>query len=530
MKELRVVALAAACVALPAAGASAAFAPPHKDQAERPTRTIAIAVNGEPLATSTPPIVVQGRVLVPLRDVFEALGIGVSRSGNTIAGRLPGGNIAITVGTSQVMVDGRLVTLDTGVIDLGGTTYMPLKLIVAALGAQATYDQRGANVQIASTFVGRNSGTEQQRAGGGSDVQGVVSALDLDSSPPSLTVVRGGVARTISVTSEAKIWTEDVTIHSQLRSALGGVRVGDAVHAILARDGRVESIFDFYRSTSGTLAAASPNAIVFANGRVVSPGGTTEISLDTASARLTDLRVGDYVTVRSNPESGELRAIVATRNPAGLPRTTAAAGVLSPASGAPALSNVTIAKVVVSPERPLRLGESFDVVLTGTPGARAAFDIGDYLKNLPMPETASGVYAGHFTVPERFNVTQVPVYGKLSLGSNAPVRVAAAQTLTAATTPPTIGDVAPPPGQTINNTRPSIYATFSTPTGVAINERSVALVINGHDVTSSVTRSNAFVTYAPGIDLGTGPVTVVVRVADAAGNTATKTWSFMIRR
>jgi cytochrome c len=127
-------------------------------------------------------------------------------------------------------------------------------------------------------------------------------------------------------------------------------------------------------------------------------------------------------------------------------------------------------------------------------------------------------------------VTQVPIYASLSVGTSAAVRVAAPQTLTAATTPPTIGDVAPPQGQTVNNTRPSIYATFNAPTGVAINEHSVSLSVNGHDVTSSVTRSNAFVTYAPGIDLPSGPVTVVVRVADAAGNASTKTWSFTIGR
>ena len=215
--------------------------------------------------------------------------------------------------------------------------------------------------------------------------------------------------------------------------------------------------------------------------------------------------------------------------PSALPANGASVTNGATPSAGPA-PNVTIASVVVTPQRPLRLGESFDIAVTGTAHARAAFDIGEYLKDLPLRETAPGTYTGRFTVPDRFNVTQVPIYGELSVAGGPAVRIAAGQTLTAVTTPPTIGDVAPPPGQTINNVRPSIYATFGTPTGVAINERSVSLVVNGHDVTSSVTRSSAFVTYAPGIDLGTGPVTVVVRVADAAGNASTKTWSFTIQR
>jgi hypothetical protein len=48
-------------------------------------------------------------------------------------------------------------------------------------------------------------------------------------------------------------------------------------------------------------------------------------------------------------------------------------------------------------------------------------------------------------------------------------------------------------------------------------------------VTSSATRSNGFVTYSPGVDIADGPVNVVVKVSDSAGNTATKTWTFTIK-
>ena len=85
MKLLRALLLGTACAA--AAAMPPAFAAPRKEQSERPIRTIAIVVNGEPLVTSTPPLVVGGRILLPLRDVFEALGIGVSRAGDTIAAR-----------------------------------------------------------------------------------------------------------------------------------------------------------------------------------------------------------------------------------------------------------------------------------------------------------------------------------------------------------------------------------------------------------------------------------------------------------
>jgi hypothetical protein len=458
--------------------------------------------------------------VIPLREVFAALGIALTRSNNVIVAKLPTGEVRVAVGSSFATVDGKRVALDAPVARIDGETYAPLKLLVAAFGAQATYDQRGARVEIVSAYIGRNSLAEQQRAGGGTDVQGVVSALDTNSSPPSLTVVRGGTSRTISITSDAKIWTEDVTIHSQLRGVLADLRVGDAVHAILAKDGRVVSVFAFYKSTSGRLSAVSPTALVLGSGRVVTPNAGTDVSLNSAPAKLADLIVGDYVTVRSNPESGELREIVASR-PLALVAPTAA----PPGSAAP----VALASIAISATRPLHAGEVLDVTAHGTAGGRASFDIGDYLTGLPMRETSPGTYVGHYVIPERFDVTQVPVYGELTLGDAKAPRAQAADTLSAATTPPSIGEVAPPPGQTVNNLQPSIFATFSAPTEIAINTSSISLVVNGHDVTSSSTRSGGFITYSPGLELASGPVTVSVRVADAAGNTASKTWTFTIR-
>ncbi len=510
------------------AGARKAGAPGGKARsatAEKPTRTIAVAVNGEPLPDGVSAQVVAGRVLVPLREVFAALGLDIERSGNQIRSRLPTGTVRFALGSAQASVDERPVSLETSVTNLGGTTYVPLGLLSAALGAQATYDQRGAQVEIVSSLFGRTSGTERQRADGGFDVQGVASAVDADSQPPSVTVVRGGTARTISVTSGAKIWTEDVTIHSQLPGTFTDLRVGDALHAILARDGRVVSLFDYYRSTSGTISATSPSALVLADGRVVAPSGSTTITLGAAPAQFGDLRPGDYVTVRSNPESGELRSIVASRRGGATVSGTVPGSTATPQSPA----NVTIASVALSTTRPLRAGESFDVVMKGTPGGRASFDIGDYLADLSMRETAAGVYAGRFTVPERFNLTAVPVYGKLTVGTSAASRVEAAQTLSATTTPPAIVEVAPTPGQTINNRRPSIFATYEAPTAIGINTSTVRLTVNGHDVTSSATRMDGFIMYSPGIDLGIGLVSVVVKVSDAAGNTAAKSWSFTVK-
>jgi len=499
--------------AAPAPGRAAR--PPAR--AERLARPIALVVNGEAVETSTPPLRVDGRLVFPLRDVFAALGISLVRSGNMIAFGVPTGSASVEVDSSTATVNGKTVPLGSPVFDRDGTTYAPLRLATAVVGAQTAYDRGGDTVQISSAFVGRSGPTQAARPGGGSDVQGVVSAIDMNSSPHSITIVRGGNPATIALTSDAKLWYEDVAIRVQTRATVSGVRVGDAVHAILARDGRVLAIYDFFRSTSGTIAARSTASLVLQNGRVVTPGPDTTITRNDAPVALSDLRVGDAVTVRSNPESGELRGVVAS-GPA-----SATAAPVAAAPGTP-----TIASVALSADRPLRAGQSFEITLAGTPGGAATFDLGDYLTALPMRETTAGRYVGRFTIPERFDLAQVPVYGRLVvLGQSAP-RVAAARTLSATTVPPSIGEIAPAPGRRTTNPRPSIYATFRAPTDVGIDAASVTISVDGHDVTSEAVRTDRFVTYTPARDRPDGPMTVEVKVADDAGNASSKTWTFAI--
>ncbi len=513
MKPLYVTALFALLCACPTAGSAA---PPSRP-VEQPTRTISIFVNGQQVGEDTPAVVRDGRLLVPLRAIFEALAVAVTRSGDTLTARLPVGTLSLTVGSERARIDDRVVTLEAPIVEVDGTTYGPLSLLKAAFGANATYDQHGTKVEIVSALIGRTTGGAEQRAGGGTTVNGTIAAIDALSAPPSITVTLGAESRTISLNSDARITIQDVTVHSQVKSTLDQLRVGDRVAVLLAADGRVVEVDGFYSSDSGTLSAVSPIAVVMANGKVVQPGRTTDISLNGSSAVLADLHVGDYVTVRRNPETGEIRQIIASRT------------VTGPPTAAPVAADVKITAFTISVSRPLRAGESFDITLQGTPHGHASYDIGDYLSALPMREETAGTYVAQFTIPDRFNVAQVPIFGHLSVGSSEARRAEAATTLSAATVPPQIPEVAPPPGQVVDNPRPSIYATFVAPSQLAIVPASINLSLNGHDVTSAATRTASFIAYTPGVDIPDGDVRVVVRVTDAAGNTTTRSWTFTIK-
>jgi hypothetical protein len=479
-------------------------------------RSIAIAVNGEVLPPGASPRIVGkggGRLVVPVVRIYSALGIGVSRSGKAITASAPGKRIVLTIGSANATIDGRPVTMTVPAMTIDGATYVPLRFVAASLGAQATFNPHANRVEVTSSLVGRNPALEQQAADGTAQIIGSVSAVDLNSAPESLTVEQGPDVRTVAITSDASIELQDVVARTSTPGALTDVHVGDAVSVIVRRDGHVASVVVRYASRIGTIAAVSPNEFVLNTGFIVIPDKSTTMTLNAESATLGDLKVGDAVVVRLNPDTYEKRQIIVSRAVA---PTSAPAGP------------VAIASFTIDAPPALRAGESFNLVLHGTPGGRATFDIGTYFVGLPLNETQPGVYTAHYTIPANVNFGETTVYAHLSAGGTDAPRAEAPTLLAVSSTPPQIVDIAPLNGQNVNNDRPSIYATFRTPTGVAVNPASATISVNGLDVTPSSTRTGQFITYSPVGALGDGNVTVQVRVADQAGNQQTRTWSFTI--
>ncbi|GAC1414920.1 MAG: hypothetical protein NVSMB5_03510 [Candidatus Velthaea sp.] len=510
-------ALMVACTLACAIPASAA--PPVKRAArppktEQPTRAIAIVINGEELARDPAPRMVGERLMVPVVRIYNSLGIAVSREGNDIVAAAPAKKITLHIDSSSATIDNRPVTMQGPAREIDGATYVPLRFVADSLGAQVTYDARAARVEVVSSLVGRTPSLTQS-SGGSTQVVGTVSAIDLNSAPESITVTRSGSVRTISINSDAKIVVQDVVTRTNANGKIGDIHVGDAVSVYLSKEGRVDQLVDRFASRAGTIAAVSPSAVVLQSGVVITPDRTTEITLNGATVHVPDLKVGDTLVVRSNPDTGEKRQMIASRAVAPTPQATG--------------SLVSITSFTVAAKGTLRAGDAFDVTLIGTPGAKASFDIGTYVSAVPMREEAPGSYVARYTIPPGVNFGGTPIYGHLILGTSEAPRAQAPSLVSVSTTPPTINDFAPPAGQTVNNSKPSVFATFSSPTDVGVNPSAVTLNVNGLDVTASATRTATFITYSPSVALPDGTVTIRVTIFDNAGNKTERSWQFTIR-
>lgn len=117
-----------------------------------------VTLNGQPLATSVPPTVQNGRTLVPMRDIFEALGATVvwSPADRSIAAQKDATRIWLQIGNSTARVNDRNVWLDEAPKISNGSTLVPLRFVSEALGAQVAWNGGQRIVSITTDTSGTN--------------------------------------------------------------------------------------------------------------------------------------------------------------------------------------------------------------------------------------------------------------------------------------------------------------------------------------------------------------------------------------
>jgi PKD repeat protein len=98
------------------------------------------------------------------------------------------------------------------------------------------------------------------------------------------------------------------------------------------------------------------------------------------------------------------------------------------------------------------------------------------------------------------------------------------------TTPPAITDLAPAPGSAVSNRQPTIGATVRDD-GSKVTADGLVLYVDGVQASElSYDPTTGRLSHVPSKRLGFGEHTVRVVATDRAGNTATRSWSFIVQR
>lgn len=118
--------------------------------APTPIPVITVLIDGVPVVFDQPPVLENGRTLVPLRAIFEALGATVEWNNNTqtVTATKGGTKISLQIGSTQMYVNGTVKTLDVPAKLINSRTLVPVRAVSEAFGCKVDWDQNTYTVLI----------------------------------------------------------------------------------------------------------------------------------------------------------------------------------------------------------------------------------------------------------------------------------------------------------------------------------------------------------------------------------------------
>jgi hypothetical protein len=399
---------------------------------------------------------------------------------------------------------------DTGAVRQEGRVLIPLRAVGEELGATIRWD-------AARRTVLGEKGTRRFELPVGTRqaiLDGRVVALDVPAQ-----MIRGTIVVPLRFVAEAL-----------------GAEVkwdGTSGRVVVNTDGQGGTSAAATGSVSGEIVvvdtrAQPPRIVVAAEGRRASyrVAADTIILRGPAGERATrveadQLLPGDRVQLRLDADGERVTVIEAT--------TDDPASLLQPTGRTAAVREARVSSFRHDAEGPLTAGSEVLVTLAGTPGGQATFDVGSIARDVPMAEDRAepGHYVGRYVIPGGVTEREVPLIGRLRVGSAAAPLIQAGAPLVIDSQPPGVSNAAPADGSVVRNQRPNIYAEFGDGGGTGLDVESVRLRVNGQDVTQEARVIPGFVIYTPAT-LAAGPVSVSVEAKDRAGNPMRKTWKFTV--
>ncbi len=319
---------------------------------------IRVIVNGEELAFDVPPVEVGGRLLVPLRGVFERLGATVlwEPAAQRITATTATRKIELVMGRREAAVDGKMVILDTPPMSVGGRTMVPLRFVSEALGAYVQWQAATRTVLITlPTAEPAPPGYQQPRptplptptavvtpaptpaptptpiiTPSPRVTDGVLVAVVTAATPPRIHVSVGAVIYIFTITPETAILRFDAGTGAGGSAALAALRIGDQVRVeAVGTSNDAASVRASFRQVRGRVDVLTPTAIALQDGQVVRINHDAVVTINGAPVPLGDaparVRRGDEITVRMNPSSNEawelavISPLAATPTPAATP-------------------------------------------------------------------------------------------------------------------------------------------------------------------------------------------------------------------
>lgn len=209
-----------------------------------------ISVDGKTLA-GVSPLTIGGRTMVPMRAIFEALGASVKYDASTkqVTAVKASTTVILTVGSRTAYINGSPKTIDVAAQSINGKLVVPVRFVGEALGASVKYANGNVTISTSGSPGSGTSGSNQAPADWDStwenpknsieDRVNVVigrqgswtsaDAAELDSIISALANLKGKIASVKPLNPEdGHGWiSEMTTLCNNLKGAVNAIIIGD---------------------------------------------------------------------------------------------------------------------------------------------------------------------------------------------------------------------------------------------------------------------------------------------------------------
>lgn len=267
----RVTIPAVAGVVMAVAGSAAHAQPPMQ-----------VTVDGQPLNLGVDPITQNGRLLVPMRPIFQQLGARVtfnSLNGSILAERGTT-TVVMALGSNQAKVNQQVVVLDAPATAYYGRTMVPLRFVSEAMGATVDYQPYRSLVAIDSRGLARMADGDNggrpwpgRHRGDGGPNGGPQGGNYHDISIPAETV--------IPVTLDQRLSSADASVGQTFTATVVSQQLGDSEFPAGTKiEGVVNEVERKNGDEPGVLGLGFRTAILSDGTRIPLRGGLVSLDSD----------------------------------------------------------------------------------------------------------------------------------------------------------------------------------------------------------------------------------------------------------
>lgn len=128
-------------------------------QAFAASSTVKVVVDGKEIKLAVAPYIEDNRVLVPVRGVFENLGLDVEWNQKTKTATITGGNstIVMKLGAKEVKVNGKTVKVDTAVKLHKNSLFIPVRFVTENSGGNVKWNQKTKTVSLSKNTIDKQT-------------------------------------------------------------------------------------------------------------------------------------------------------------------------------------------------------------------------------------------------------------------------------------------------------------------------------------------------------------------------------------